>query len=107
MAISLSERAAARVRRYLTEHRDQIGLRLGVKKTGCSGFSYVIDYVCEVNPEDQVFEDHGIRIVVERKNLPLIDGTRVDFVRNGLSQSFHFSNPNVRNECGCGESFGV
>lgn len=66
-----------------------------------------MDYVREAGPEDRVFEDHGIRIVVERKNLPLIDGTRVDFIRNGLNQSFHFANPNVRNECGCGESFGV
>lgn len=107
MAITLSERAAERVSRHMAERGDAAGLRLGIKKTGCSGFAYVVDYARETGPEDIVFEDRGIRIVVDRDSLPFIDGTRVDFVREGLNQSFRFENPNVRDECGCGESFNV
>lgn len=107
MAITLSERAAERVGRFVAEREGVVGLRLGVKKTGCSGFAYVLDYASGAGPEDVVFEDRGIRIVVDGKSLPLVDGTRVDFVREGLNQAFRFENPNVRDECGCGESFSV
>lgn len=107
MAITLSEAAAERVRRFVAERDGASGLRIGVKKTGCSGFAYVLDYARETGPEDVVFEDRGVRIVVDRKSLTMLDGTRVDFVRKGLNQAFHFENPNVRDECGCGESFNV
>lgn len=107
MAITLSERAAERVSRYMTGRKDGTGLRLGVKKTGCSGFAYVLDYADATGPDDVVFEDRGVRIVVDRASLPYVDGTRVDFVREGLNQAFRFENPNVRDECGCGESFNV
>ena len=107
MAISLTESAAGRVRAHLAQRGRGLGLRLGVKETGCSGFSYVIDYADDARPDDCVFEDHGVRVYVEPKALPLIDGTRIDFVRQGLNESFRFDNPNVKGECGCGESFTV
>lgn len=106
MAITLTDSAARRVASYL-EKRGGIGMRLGVKKTGCSGFSYVVDYADQTSPEDVVFEQHGIKVLVRRENLPLLDGTRVDFVRKGLNESFEFDNPNVKDACGCGESFTV
>jgi iron-sulfur cluster assembly protein len=107
MAISLSESAAERVRRFMTERQGANALRLAVKKTGCSGFAYVLDYAEAEGAEDAVFEDRGVRIVVDRASLPMVDGTEVDFVRDGLNQAFKFRNPNVRDECGCGESFNV
>lgn len=107
MAISLTESAASRVREYMDRRGGGIGLRLGVKKTGCSGFAYVINYADAVEKDDVVFEDRSVKIVVDSKSLPLIDGTEVDFVRQGLSEAFKFRNPNVKGECGCGESFNV
>lgn len=107
MAISLSEQAAERVRRFMAERDGATCLRLGIKKTGCSGFAYVLDYASEADAGDEVFEDRGVRIVVDRESLPMVDGTRVDFVREGLNHAFRFDNPNVREECGCGESFNV
>lgn len=107
MAITLSESAAHRVRHFMAAREGVTGLRVGVKKSGCSGFSYVLDYAREAGPDDAVFEDQGVRIVVDRKSLSLIDGTRVDFVREGLGQTFRFDNPNVSDACGCGESFNV
>jgi len=107
MAITLSESAAHRVRHFMAEREGVMGLRLGVRKSGCSGFSYVLDYARETGPDDTVFEDRGVRIVVDSKSLSLIDGTRVDFVREGLGQAFRFDNPNVSDACGCGESFNV
>lgn len=105
MAITLSKAAAERVSRFISEHDDAMGLRLGVKKTGCSGYAYVIDYARSAADSDVVFQDQGIRIVVDRTALPMLDGTHLDFVRHGLNQSFKFDNPNVKDECGCGESF--
>jgi iron-sulfur cluster assembly protein len=107
MAISLTESAATRVRSYLEARGEGIGLRLGVTKTGCSGYSYVINYAEDITDADVVFEDKGVKVVVDAGALPLIDGTEVDFVKSGLNEAFSFRNPNVTGECGCGESFNV
>ena len=107
MAISLTESAAERVHKYLGARSDGVGLRLGITKTGCSGYSYVINYAEEVGQEDVVFEARGVKIVVDPDALQLIDGTEVDFVKNGLNEAFSFKNPNIAGECGCGESFTV
>ena len=107
MAISLTDSAAERVRTYLEKRGSGVGLRLGVTETGCSGYSYVINYADEVDDVDVVFEDKGITVVVTPDALRLIDGTEVDFVKNGLNEAFTFRNPNISGECGCGESFTV
>jgi len=107
MAITLTQSAADRVRDYLQKRGGGIGLRLGIKKTGCSGFAYVVDYADQVGPLDKVFEDGGIKVVVDPDALELIDGTEVDFVKEGLNEAFKFRNPNASGECGCGESFSV
>jgi iron-sulfur cluster assembly protein len=107
MAISLTESAARRVRSYLDARETGVGLRLGVKATGCSGYSYVVNYADEVGDSDVVFEDKGVKVIVDREALRLIDGTEVDFVKKGLNEAFSFRNPNVTGECGCGESFNV
>ncbi len=107
MAITLTPAAADRVRYFLAERGHGVGLRLGVRKTGCSGFAYVVNYADAVEPEDRVFDSQGVRVLVDAKSLELIDGTEVDFVRQGLNEAFRFRNPNVRGECGCGESFSV
>ncbi len=107
MAISLTDSAAGRVRSYLDKRGSGIGLRLGVTQTGCSGYSYVINYADEIGESDHVFEDRGVTVVVDPDALPLIDGTQIDFVKNGLSEAFSFRNPNISGECGCGESFNV
>jgi iron-sulfur cluster assembly protein len=107
MAILLTESAAQRVRSYLDARGEGVGLRLGITKTGCSGYSYVINYAEELNASDIVFEDKGIKVVVDPEALRLIDGTEVDFVKNGLNEAFSFRNPNITGECGCGESFNV
>jgi len=107
MAITLTDSAAERVRSYLEKRGSGVGLRLGIKKTGCSGFAYVINYADEVGPEDIVFEDGGVAVVVDPESLELIDGTEVDFVKEGLNEAFKFRNPKAASECGCGESFSV
>jgi iron-sulfur cluster assembly protein len=107
MAISLTESAASRVRDYLQTRGNGIGLRLGVTKTGCSGYSYVINYAEDITEADVVFEDKGVKVIVDGDALPLIDGTEVDFIKSGLNEAFSFRNPNVSGECGCGESFNV
>ena len=107
MAITLTASAATRVKNYLEARGSGIGLRVGVKKTGCNGFSYVINYADAVGSEDVVFNERGIQVVVDRESLALIDGTEVDFVKEGLNEAFSFRNPNVTGECGCGESFSV
>ena len=107
MAISLTAPAAERVRNYLDARGKGVGLRVGVKKTGCNGFAYVINYADAVDDDDVVFEDRGVKIVVDPEALRLIDGTEVDFVKNGLNEAFSFRNPNVTGECGCGESFNI
>lgn len=107
MAISLTQSAANRVRKYLDARGSGVGLRLGIKKTGCSGYSYVINYAEQVSASDIVFEDKGIKVVVDPEALPLVDGTEVDFVKNGLNEAFSFRNPNITGACGCGESFNI
>ena len=106
MAIQLTESARKRVRSFLTRDGGK-ALRLGVRRTGCSGWAYVVDLVDEIGAEDTIFEHSGVTIVVDKKSLPLVDGTRIDFVAEGLNRTFRFSNPNVTDECGCGESFSV
>ena len=107
MAISLTHSAAERVQNYLEARGEGIGLRLGITETGCSGYSYVINYADDVAADDIIFEDKGIKIIVDPEALKLIDGTEVDFVKNGLNEAFSFKNPNVTGECGCGESFNI
>ncbi len=107
MSISLSDSAIERVRSYLDRRGHGVGLRIGIRKTGCSGYAYIIDYADAIEPADSVFEDSGVTVVVDNDSLKLIDGTRVDFVKEGLNEAFKFRNPNVKGECGCGESFSV
>ena len=107
MGISLTESAATRVKTFLAARGHGIGLRLSVRKTGCSGFAYVINYADAALPDDIVFEDRGVKVFVDPASLTLIDGTVVDFVKQGLNEAFRFKNPNVKGECGCGESFSV
>jgi len=107
MAIQLTEAAARHVSRYLERRGKGLGLRLGVRTTGCSGLAYKLEYADEMQPEDVQFESHGVRVLVDPKSLVYIDGTELDFVREGLNEGFRFNNPNVKSECGCGESFKV
>jgi iron-sulfur cluster assembly protein len=107
MAISLTSSAADRVKNFLANRGRGVGLRLGVKATGCSGYAYVVNYADEIQAGDIVFEDQGVKVLVDRKSLGYIDGTQIDFVKQGLNEAFKFRNPNVKGECGCGESFTV
>ena len=107
MSVTLSVAAADRVRSFLASRGHGVGLRLAIKKTGCSGYAYVVNYAEEVGPADVVFEDRGVKVVVDADSLALVDGTEVDFVRHGLSEAFKFRNPRARSECGCGESFSL
>jgi len=107
MAISLTESAADRVKSFLAARGTGVGLRLSVRKTGCSGFAYVVNYAESQQAGDTVFEDRGVRVFVDSGSLDLLDGTIVDFVKQGLNEAFRFRNPNVKGECGCGESFSV
>lgn len=107
MGISLTEAAADRVSKFLANRGKGIGVRLGVKTTGCSGMAYVVEFVDEMNEDDEVFEAHGLKVIVDKKSLVYLDGTELDFAREGLNEGFKFNNPNVKGECGCGESFQV
>ncbi|MBS7455951.1 HesB/IscA family protein [Coralloluteibacterium stylophorae] len=105
MSIHLTPAAHARVRHYLEVEPGTIGLRFGVKRTGCSGWGYVVDMAREARGDDAVFEQDGVAIRVDPDSLPLVDGTEIDFVKQGLGEQFVFRNPNMKGECGCGESF--
>jgi iron-sulfur cluster assembly protein len=105
--ISLTDRAASHLRGYLAKHGDCAGLRLKVKTSGCSGYAYVVEPAAAVSAEDEVFESQGFKLVVDRKSLPFLLGTEVDFTREGLNATLKFNNPNVKATCGCGESFTV
>jgi iron-sulfur cluster assembly protein len=107
MPVSLTPAAAERVRNFIVNRGRGVGLRLGVKKTGCSGYAYIVNYAEEVAAEDVVFEDKGVKVIVDAESLRYVDGTEIDFVKQGLNEAFKFRNPNVRGECGCGESFNV
>lgn len=107
MSISLTQAAADRIRTFLASRGHGVGLRLGVRKTGCSGFAYVVNYADAQEADDLVFETRGVRVFVDPASLELIDGTVVDFVKQGLNEAFRFQNPNIKGECGCGESFSV
>ena len=106
MAIELTQTAAKRVKGFI-ERDGGVGLRLGVKKTGCSGWAYTVDLANEVNAEDVVFEQDGVKVVVAPDSLAYLDGSVVDFRSEGLGSTFHFANPNATEECGCGESFTI
>ncbi len=107
MAITLSETALNRVRTFLQNRGSGIGLRLGVKTSGCSGLAYVLEFVDKLSDDDQVFEQDDIKIIVDKKSLVYLDGTQLDFVKEGLNEGFKFTNPNIKDQCGCGESFSV
>lgn len=107
MAITLTESAARHVAKNLTKRGKGLGLRLGVRTSGCSGLAYKLEYVDQLQPEDVAFQSHGVTVVVDPKSLPYIDGTELDFAREGLNEGFKFNNPNVKDACGCGESFTV
>lgn len=107
MAITMTEAAARHVQKSIDKRGKGVGLRLAVKTSGCSGLSYAIEFADETSPEDVSFESHGLQLLVDRKSLPFLDGTQLDFVREGLNEGFKFNNPNSKAECGCGESFAV
>lgn len=107
MSVTLTESAAQRVQTFLNNRGKGIGLRLGIKTSGCSGLAYVLEFVDSLNEDDQVFEQHGVKVIVDAKSLVYLDGTELDFVKEGLNEGFKFRNPNVKDECGCGESFNV
>jgi iron-sulfur cluster assembly protein len=107
MSITLTEKAAARVRDHLARNKGAVGLRLGVRKSGCSGLAYTVDFADTIGPDDVVLESGGVPIVVAADDLPALQGSRVDFIREGLNERFAFDNPNVTGQCGCGSSFTV
>lgn len=107
MGIKVSDAAAQRAQSFLVNRGKGLGLRLGVKTTGCSGLAYVLEFVDELNPDDEVFEDNGVKIIIDGKSLVYLDGTELDFSKEGLNEGFQFNNPNANGECGCGESFNV
>jgi iron-sulfur cluster assembly protein len=105
--LTLTEKAAEHVRGYLAKRGKGFGLRIGVRTSGCSGMAYKLEFVDQANADDLQFESHGVKVVVDPKSLPYIDGTELDFVREGLNEGFKFNNPNEKDRCGCGESFNV
>lgn len=107
MSITMSDSAAQRVQTFLHHRGKGVGLRLGVRTSGCSGMAYVLEFVDQTNDDDIIFEDKGVKVIVDGKSLVYLDGTELDFVKEGLNEGFKFNNPNVSGECGCGESFTV
>jgi iron-sulfur cluster assembly protein len=107
MAVTMTGAAVARVKAFMANRGKGLGLRLGVKTTGCSGLAYVLEFVDEKNDDDQVFNIEDVNIVIDGKSLVYLDGTELDFVKEGLNEGFKFTNPNAKGECGCGESFNV
>jgi iron-sulfur cluster assembly protein len=107
MAVTLTDRAADHVQRYMAKRGKGVGVRLGVKTTGCSGLAYKLEFADEIRPEDVTFESNGVRVLIDPKSLAYLDGTELDYVREGLNEGFKFNNPNEKDRCGCGESFNV
>jgi len=107
MTIQLTESAARRIENQLAKRGKGLGLRIGVKKSGCSGYAYVLDYADEISSGDELFEQHGAKLVIKTEHLPVLNGLTLDFQKQGLNEAFKFLNPNVKGECGCGESFTV
>ncbi|MBU1235271.1 MAG: iron-sulfur cluster assembly protein IscA [Gammaproteobacteria bacterium] len=107
MAVTMTEAAAKHVSNFLAKRGKGIGVRLGVKTSGCSGMAYKLEFADAAEPEDRVFESHGLKVLVDPRSLPYIDGTELDFAKEGLNEGFKFNNPNVKDQCGCGESFQV
>jgi len=105
--ITLTEKAAQHVRGYIAKRGKGVGLRVGVRTSGCSGLAYKLEFADAVNAEDHQFESHGVKVLVDPKSLQFIDGTELDYTREGLNEGFKFRNPRVKDECGCGESFNV
>jgi len=105
--ITLSTAAAKHVAQFLAKRGKGVGVRLGVRTTGCSGLAYKLEYADEIKPEDHCFEVDGVKVLVDPKSLPYLDGMQLDFARDGLNEGFKFINPNVKSTCGCGESFNV
>jgi iron-sulfur cluster assembly protein len=107
MTVTMSEAAAKHVANFLAKRGKGIGIRLGVKTSGCSGMAYKLEFADSAEPEDVVFESHGLKVLVDPRSLPYIDGTELDYAKEGLNEGFKFNNPNVKDQCGCGESFNV
>jgi iron-sulfur cluster assembly protein len=107
MSVTLSEPAAKHVANFISKRGKGVGIRLGVKTSGCSGMAYKLEFADAANDEDLVFESHGVKVLVDPKSLPYIDGTELDYTKEGLNEGFKFNNPNVKDACGCGESFNV
>jgi iron-sulfur cluster assembly protein len=107
MGITITEAAAKHVQTFLNNRGKGLGIRLAVRTSGCSGMAYEMEFVDELQDEDLVFEDYGVKVVIDPKSLVYLDGTEVDYTREGLNEGFKFNNPNVKSQCGCGESFGV
>ena len=107
MAVTLTEQAAAHVAGFLQKRGKGVGLRLGVRTSGCSGMAYKLEFVDAAGEDDEVFASHGVQVFVDARSLPYIDGTELDYTREGLNEGFRFNNPNIKNQCGCGESFNV
>ncbi len=107
MAVTLSQRAANHVASYMVKRGKGIGLRLGVRTSGCSGMAYKLEFADVAHPDDIEFESHGVKVLIDPKSLPYLDGTELDYAREGLNEGFRFNNPNVKDACGCGESFNV
>jgi len=105
MAVTLTEKAASHVQGTLAKRGKGVGIPLGVRTSSCSGMAYVLEFVDEVSANDRVFENHGVKVVVDPKSLPYVEGTEIDYEREGLNEGLKFRNPNVKDECGCGESF--
>jgi iron-sulfur cluster assembly protein len=107
MSVTLSEAAAQHVAKFIAKRGKGIGIRLGVKTSGCSGMAYKLEFADAAEPEDMVFDSHGLKVLIDPKSLPYLDGTELDYTKEGLNEGFKFNNPNVKDQCGCGESFNV